>query len=409
MKTSNISFATVTALLICLLVAGAQVSAQYLVSTKAGFVNRTDGKVSILRAEGEAGQAGRASLGTQMRDGDRLLTEANSRAEILLSPGSYVRLDQLSEVRAVSTDWSQMTFELVRGSMIIEVGIDPQPVNGFVPTGNRTVTKKTPLEVVTPQGGFFVAKDTLVRIDAKTAATWVAVRQGEIRLGTRELVASGKAEKVKRGKLVRLSGVAQPEFAKVDKDNVDALDVWSFSRAQTLVAANLAALRQNSVLAQTGWFYNSFYGCYTFIPRSGYLVSPYGFGFFRNWADAYWYDPFFGGYGYPYYGNGGRGNNNGNNTGGGVAMPNLPPRTIAGIDRESIRREIPNERGITTNDNGFGRADMSGRAVDLGSRGVSTAPATSSPASAPVMVDAPPAPARSGNSGGGMPSRSNNN
>jgi hypothetical protein len=156
-----------------------------------------------------------------------------------------------------------------------------------------------------------------------------------------------------------------------------------------------------------GWFYNSFYGCYTFVPRRGYLVSPYGFGFFRNWADCYWYNPFFGGfngyggyYGGGYYGTGG---------GGGVAAPNLPGRVVSGLDREPIRREIPAERGIVT-DGGFGRADVGSRGMDMGSRGVSSS--SSSTVSSPTVIQAP-APTRS-DSGGATnmptrgPSRNNN-
>ena len=392
----------VSTLLLGLLV---NASAQYLVSTKAGFVNRADGKVYIQRVDSEDGQAGRASLGTQMRDGDRLRTEADARAEILLSPGSYLRLDQNTEVRAVSTAWSQMTFELVKGSMIVEVGIDPQPFGEFVPVSNQMVTKKTPLEVVTPQGTFFAAKDTLVRVDAKTAATWIAVRQGEIRLGTRELVIANQAEKVKRGKLVRLTGSVKPELAKVDKDQIDNFDTWSFVRAQTLVQANLSSLRQNRTLAQGGWYYNSFFGCYSFVPYRGYLVSPYGFGFFRNFADCLYYDPFYD-YGYRGYGYG-YNNGNNNNGGGGFTAPAAPARVIAGVDREPIRREIPAERTINFGDNNS-RGDF-GRSVDTGSRGISTSSSTTSSApSAPAVISAP-APARSESGGGSMPTRGNNN
>jgi FecR protein len=376
-------------------------SAQYLVSTKAGFVNRADGKVYIQRVDSEDGQPGRASLGTQMRDGDRLKTESDSRAEILLSPGSYLRLDQNTEVRAVSTEFMQMTFELVRGSMIVEVGIDPQPIGAFVASARQTVTKKTPLEIITPQGTFFAAKDTLVRIDAKTAATWIAVRQGEIRLGTRDMVAANQGEKVKRGKLVRLTGSDKPELAKVDKDQIDNFDSWSFVRAQTLVQANLSSLRQNRTLAQGGWYYNSFFGCYSFVPYRGYLVSPYGFGFFRNYADCLWYDPFYGGYrgyGYGYY----NGNNNG---GGGVTTPNAPARVIAGVDREPIRREIPAERTINFPDNSS-RGDFG-----MGSRGISnSSSSTATTSSAPATISSP-APTRSdsGGSSAPMPTRGGNN
>jgi hypothetical protein len=353
-------------------------TAQHLISSKAGFVNRADGTVYVLRHDSEDGQPGRASLGTQLRDGDRLSTDANSRAEILLNPGSYLRLDEKSEVRALSTSLSETRFELLKGSMIVEVG---------------QMEKKTAIELVTPNGTLSIAKDALIRVDAKTAATWVAVRQGEIYLGARAvaLADEGKA-KIKRGKLVRLTGGnAQPDIAKLDRDAAaDSFDAWSFSRAQTLVAANLSSLRRNSLLSG-GWYYDAFFGCYTFVPYRGYLMSPYGFGFFRNWADCYWYNPYgYGGYYGGYY----------PNYGGGTVVTNLPPRVVTGADREPVRREMPASRGI--DNSSFGR-DIGGRSI-----GGFSSPSISTPSSSSSTTIAAPAPARSDSGGGGaMPTRGN--
>lgn len=383
MKLRN-SFATLNVLLGLLLVAVGSANAQHLISSKAGFVNRADGAVYVLRHDSEDGKAGRASLGTQLRDGDRLSTDANSRAEVLLNPGSYLRLDENSEVRAVTTTFSETRFELLKGSAIVEVG---------------QIDKKAPIEIVTPNGCISIAKDVLVRIDAKTAATWVAVRQGEIYLGTREVALADQGNaKIKRGKVARLTGGnGQPELAKVDKDTVDNFDSWSFNRAQTLVAANLSSVRQNSLLSG-GWFYNAMFGCYTFVPNRGSLFSPYGFGFFRNAADCYWYDPFYG-YGYyPYY----YPRNSGNtNNGGGQIAGGVPARVISGVDRAPIRREMPG-RGLDDSAGGFGRADM-------GSRGISSAPSSiAAPvSSAPATISAP-APERSGGGATTMPTRGNN-
>ncbi len=374
----RISFATLGLLLSLMLAAAGTANAQHLISSKAGFVNRADGIVYVLRHDSEDGKAGRASLGTQLRDGDQLLTDANSRAEILLNPGSYLRLNENTEVRALNTSFSATRFELLKGSAIVEIG---------------QIDKKEPIELLTPNGPLSLAKETtLIRVDAKTAATWVAVRQGEVYLGLRTVaLADQGSAKIKRGKLVRLTASnVKPELAKVDNDAMDNFDAWSFNRAQTLVAANLSSLRQNSLLAG-GWFYNAFYGCYTFVPYRGYLTSPYGFGFYRNYADCYWYNPF--GY-YPYY-------YPGNNNGGGIVAGGLPARVVTGNDREPMRREIPGNRGI---DDGFGRNTGGG---DFGSRSVASAPSTIT--SAPAATISAPAPERSSSSSGGaLPTRNNN-
>ena len=183
---------------------GVVANAQYLISTKAGFVNRVEGEVYILRADGEDGEKGRASLGTQMRAGDRLSVAANGFAEALLNPGSYLRLSENTEIRAVNIDFDSVRFELIKGSVIVEIG---------------QIDKKTPIEIVTPHGALTIAKAGLSRIDAKGSATLVAVRQGEIHLGTRDDFMTNQSLKIKRGKVVTLTGSAQPgpsDIAKLD-------------------------------------------------------------------------------------------------------------------------------------------------------------------------------------------------
>ena len=79
-----------------LAVASIAANAQHLISTKAGFVNRSEGKVFILRADSEDGSKGRVSLGTQMRDGDRVITgqpcRLGQRPDLFAGSGHHCRL-----------------------------------------------------------------------------------------------------------------------------------------------------------------------------------------------------------------------------------------------------------------------------------------------------------------------------
>lgn len=360
------------------LLVGASIAAnaQHLISTKSGFVNRAEGKVFILRADSEDGSKGRASLGTQMRDGDSLITEAGSYAELLLSPGSYLRLNENSEVRVLNTAFEEIRFELIKGSAIAEVATANEQVSN--------INKNSPLEIVTPHGTISIAKDGIYRFDTIAANTLVQVRQGELFVGDRNQFLTGKATKIKRGNVVKLTDgtVNNTDIAKVNKDVSDRFDAWSFNRANTLMAANISALRRSRTMSALnyGWMYDSFYNCYTFIPRRGLWYSPYGFGFFNSYGNCMYYWP----YGYnPYYGNP---YGNGGGTGGGAA---LPSRVIAGNDRAPIQRSIEGRR-IDTNP-GFG-ADRG--ASDFGGRSISTSTSSASSASvistsAPVRSEAP--------------------
>ncbi|MGE0132250.1 MAG: FecR domain-containing protein [Blastocatellales bacterium] len=375
MTRNRISLVTLASVLLALGLS-ATANAQYLISARAGFVNRVEGKVHILRADSEDGEKGRASLGTQMRDGDRISTTADSFAEVLLNPGSYLRLNENTEIRAVSTDLTSVRFELIKGSVIAEVG---------------EASKKAPIEIVTPQGALTIAKAGLHRIDAKGSVTLVSVRQGEIYQGTRSEFAANRAFKIGRGKVATLTGsadLAKSDLAKLDKDAADDFDVWSFNRAQMLTAANVTALRRSRVLTafNGGWYYDPFFNCYTFMPYRSRFFSPYGFGFFNNYRDCYYYNPY-------YWGNGGY---YGGGTGGGVAT--LPGRVVTGNDRAPIRREAEGrsiDTGSAFDPRGGGFGDFGG------SRSISS-PSSSSAISAP-------APSRGDGGGasssGSMPSR----
>jgi hypothetical protein len=226
MKRTRVSLVTPVAFLLALGL-GVVANAQYLISIKAGSLNWVEGEVYVLRADGGDGEKERATIGTQMREGDRLSVAANSYAEALLNPCSYLRLSENTEVRALSVDLDRVRFELIKGSVIAEIG-----------RGDR----KTPIEIVTPHGVLTIAKAGLHRIDAKGSVTLVAVRQGEIHLGTRDDFAANQSLKIKRGKAVTLTGPAQPgpsDIAKLDKNAIDKFDTWSFNRAQALTAANV--------------------------------------------------------------------------------------------------------------------------------------------------------------------------
>jgi hypothetical protein len=343
--------------LLLLLVAaslGQTASAQHLISSKAGFVNRVEGKVYIQRQDSAEDEKGRASLGTQMRNGDRISTAVNSYAEVLLNPGAYLRLDQQSEVRAVNTSLSEVRFELLKGAVIAEVG---------------EADKKMPLEIITPQGSVAIAKEGLYRIDARAGATIIKVRKGELVLGTRAQLVAGGGTKVGRNKVVELTGSSafKPEIAKLDSFDLDEFDEWSFQRAEMLVAANYSVLRraQYTPALSFGWMYDPFYNCYTFIPGSRRLYSPYGFSFYNSFSHCSCYLPYY----YPYYGSGPYYGGGGTTAGGSTLRPSTTPRIAPGGNnaRTPIHREIGPGRQIDSGAGASRGANFgSNRTVDMG-------------------------------------------
>jgi hypothetical protein len=385
-----------SSLLSLLILAGIAVTAsgQYLISSKAGFVNLVEGKAHIQRQGTDASaETLKATLGTQLKNGDRLTTAAEGFAELLLSPGSYLRLSEKSEVVATNTSLSETRFDLVRGSVIVEVG---------------EIDKKLPVEIGTPRGVFSIAKAGIYRFDLRGEEVSVAVRRGELFIGTREQLLAKTATKVKSGKFVKLSGGA-PELAKLSPKVFDDFDVRSYQRAETLVAANYSLLSRSRRLGSLGygWVFDPFTNTYTFVPRSWYFASPYGFGFFHNWADCGYCSPFM--YYYPGRTTGGQ------NAGGGST--GVPPRSAVvgnepGAPSHAGRRDANGDRRVEPysrpNAISPSRIDSGGdifSGPSYGSRGDFGSSRTVSPSSPSVSPGPSAAPARDMGGGGGNSGR----
>ncbi|HMJ09157.1 MAG TPA: FecR domain-containing protein, partial [Pyrinomonadaceae bacterium] len=91
---------------------------KYVISARAGGVNYTEGTVGIVR---KRGTSGRLFKGDTIEIGDRVSTGADGRAEILLNPGSYLRIGGESAFQFGSTALDDLLIKLDRGTSILEV------------------------------------------------------------------------------------------------------------------------------------------------------------------------------------------------------------------------------------------------------------------------------------------------
>src|SRR5215831_11395689 len=80
---------------------------QFLVSAKAGLVNYVDGKANVALHE-------QALVEIPVQTGPR------GHVELLLTPGSFLRLDENTTVSFDSTDLSDIRIRILRGEALIE-------------------------------------------------------------------------------------------------------------------------------------------------------------------------------------------------------------------------------------------------------------------------------------------------
>jgi hypothetical protein len=241
-------------------------SSLYVISAKAGGVNYVEGKVTVARKNGKSGYLLKRD---ELQIGDVVTTNADGKAEILLNPGSFVRLGQNSTFEFTTTSLEDLQLKLMGGSAMFEVITD----NNFT------------FAVNTPKAKFFIVKSGIYRIDVLDEGTGkIEVWRGKAQLG------DTNATEIKSGRQATLSG-NQAAVSKFDRDEKGALETWSKIRAKELSKINArlqdSAIRTSlmnsyyrtpwSLYDSYGlWVYSSSYGSYCFLPFGYGWSSPYG-------------------------------------------------------------------------------------------------------------------------------------
>jgi hypothetical protein len=272
------SLLVLAALCLCAVAATAQAQRrdERFISAKAGGVNFASGKVSFRRAGETAWVA--LSANDDLKSGDVIKTGGDGRAEVLLNPGSYLRLGPNSEFELADAALDDLQLGLKAGSAVVEA------------TGYSDMDLS--ISVETPHALARIVRSGIYRFDVTGAGvTEVTIQKGRAYVGRPEVLYKG-------GKVVRLGARGLLEVAKYEKkaEERDELDLWSRERAKELARMNekLSRRQANALLSQTSldlfpsrfttrgvWYYNARYGYYTFLPFGGYDYwrSPYGHGY----------------------------------------------------------------------------------------------------------------------------------
>jgi FecR protein len=244
----------------------AQNREKFGISAKAGGVNSVMGRVMVARV----GQAPQLLSGQDdLVSGDVVTTGADSQAEVLLNPGSYLRVAENTEFVMVDNSLDNLLVKLVKGRVIVEAtGMDGMELR---------------INIATDRERLAIVRPGIYRINALPAATELLVRKGRVALG------SDPRNIVKGGKKLTFAGGA-PLIAKLSKQDKDEFDNWSKVRGETLARANqrLSARTLNGFLSASDWGWQSMFGrwgvwtwssslgCRTFLPFYYGWMTPYG-------------------------------------------------------------------------------------------------------------------------------------
>jgi hypothetical protein len=132
---------------------------EHFVAAKAGVLNHVEGHPLVFGGESQDGKLLTARY--QIKIGDRLETQDAERLEMLLNPGSYLRLGPSSGLRVVNVDFGAMHFEVTRGVVIVE---------------SVTFDKKVhALKLTTSSGDISLLKDGLYRLEVVLVVMFVVL------------------------------------------------------------------------------------------------------------------------------------------------------------------------------------------------------------------------------------------
>jgi hypothetical protein len=257
------------------LIAGAQTSN----SGRPGMINYTEGQVLL-----NGNTIGSRSIGRAEAAPGEVLQTRQGRAEMLLTPGVFLRLGQNSAVKMIDPSIIHTQVQLQQGKAMIEVDqiADENHLNVLTNGLEARLVKKGIYE-------FHANPGLLAVYDGKAVVS-----------------ADDRSIDIKKGRELPLEpGLASVKPKKFDRDQTDELYAWSKLRSSYVAEANASSAQTIVVnnpgwYAGTGWYWNPWYDSWAFVPGAGFIDSPFGFGFY---SPAYWYAyaPI-----YPYYSRFGR-------------------------------------------------------------------------------------------------------
>lgn len=232
-----------------------QLHAQFVISAKSGVINYYEGDV---KAGGSAIESKNGKFPEWQKSQD--LVTAEGRAEVLLTPGVFLRLAENTNAVMVENRLSDTRVRLVNGSLLLECA--------ELLEGNSVTLLYNGYE-------FAVRKAGLYRLDSETGT--IRVFEGEM------LVAGGgQTLTLKKGKLAQVGGVLVA--SKFDAKQNDAFYRWASRRAEPLSVASFSSARSiysgGQMWNYGGWAFNPYFGFYTYVPYRGFYNSPFGYQFY---------------------------------------------------------------------------------------------------------------------------------
>jgi hypothetical protein len=244
--------ATVVALGLCAFPSSAATSAV------PGTLNYVEGQVRV------AGQPVTSkSVGSVQLEPNQAIETGRGKAEMLLTPGVFLRIGDDSAVRMVSPELLNTRVQVLRGEAMVEA---------------TEVPKDSNIRVLLDGASAKLNKHGVYDFNANA---------GQVRVfdGKATVERDDQQVKLKKGRMVALAGPFKAEkFDTKVAEQQNELYAWSRLRSEY---DSEAAMQTASTVVVggpgwwgAGWYWNPWWGMYSYLPGDGYLYSPFGWPYY---------------------------------------------------------------------------------------------------------------------------------
>lgn len=236
-----------------------------------GALNYVEGQVSV-----QGRPVTSQSVGSVQVAPNQVLETGQGHAEMLLTPGVFVRLGDATAVRLISPELTNTRIEVLRGQAMVEVAELFKDNNVWIAmSGSQTRLDKQGLYA-------FIANTRVVQVfDGKAT-----VQQDD------------HDKELGKGHQLALDGTWKvAHFDTKAQAAQDSLYAWSNLRSEYEAQASMQSARNIFVAGGPnwygpGWYWNPYWDFYGFVPGDGIWYSPFGWPFYSPWVVGYY------GYGY---------------------------------------------------------------------------------------------------------------
>lgn len=238
-----------------------------------GAINYLEGQASIANQ-----QINQNSVGSVQLQAGQILNTQAGKVEVLLVPGTFLRVDENSSVKMVNPGLADTELEIDKGRAMVEA-TDINKNNDIRVDQNGVTTR--------------ILKNGLYDFDANQSTIRVFKGKAEVLLNDKKIDFGQERELV-------LNANGKSKAKDFDARNYeDDFFRWSALRSGYLSEASVDQARVyvngGPGWLGPGWYWDPWFSCYTFIPGGGIFYSPFGWGFYSPFA-VYRSPFFYGGY-----------------------------------------------------------------------------------------------------------------